>query len=90
MNSLRTFISPVFFMALLAGPMLQAGTLAAGRSDKPAANAEASLPPGVMGKTIEPDKLVSLPMSLTTRRAGCLIVVHGAVWWYLAAAANFS
>ncbi len=45
-------------MSLLAGPMLQAGTLAAGRPDERAANAEASLPPGVVGKTIEPDKLV--------------------------------
>ena len=58
MNSLRTFISPVFCMSLLAGPMLQVGTLAAGRPDEPAANAEASRPPGVTGKTIEPDKLV--------------------------------
>ena len=58
MNSLRTFISPVFCMSLLAGPMLQAGTLAAGRPDERTANAEASLPPGVAGKTIEPDKLV--------------------------------
>ena len=58
MNSLRTFISPVFCMSLLAGPMLQAGTLAAGMPDEPAANAEASLPPGVTAKMTEPDKLV--------------------------------
>ncbi len=58
MNSLRTIISPVFCMSLMAGPMLQQGTLAAGRPDEHAVNAEASLPPGVMGKTIEPDKLV--------------------------------
>jgi Peptidase family S41 len=58
MNSLRKFFSPVICMSLLAGPMLPAGTLAAGRPDERAANAEASLPPGVMGKTIEPDKLV--------------------------------
>ena len=58
MNSLRTLISPVFCMSLLAGSMLPAGPLAAGRPDEPAVKAEASLPPGVTGKTIEPDKLV--------------------------------
>ena len=58
MNSLRTFISPVFCMSLMAGPMSQQGMLAAGRPDEHAVNAEASLTPGVMGKMIEPDKLV--------------------------------
>src|SRR5271169_2442229 len=58
MNSLRTFISPVFCLSLLAGPMLKAGNLAADRPDEPAASVIASLPPGVIGKPIEPDKLV--------------------------------
>ena len=59
MNILRTFKSPVFCMSLLAGSMLQAGSAAAGGPDERAANADASLPPGVIGKTIEPDKLVA-------------------------------
>ncbi len=58
MNSLRTFVSPVFCLSLLASLMLQVATLAAGNPDEPVANAEASRPPGVMGKTFEPDKLV--------------------------------
>ena len=56
MNSLRTLLGPVFCLSLLASPMRQAGDSAA--PDEPTANAEASLPPGVMGETIEPDKLV--------------------------------
>jgi hypothetical protein len=59
MNSLRTMMSPVFCLSLLAGSMLQAGTVAAGSQDQRAANAEASLPPDVTGKTIEPDKLIA-------------------------------
>ena len=58
MDRLRTFISPLFCMSLLAAPMLQSGTLAAVGPDEPAANAEASLPPGVAERKIEPDKLV--------------------------------
>ena len=58
MNRLRTLISPVFCMSLLASPMLQAGALAADSPDQRAASAAASLPPGVIGETIEPDKLV--------------------------------
>ncbi len=59
MNSLRTFISPVFCLSLLASPMLQAGSLAAGTPDEPAASSLGSLPAGMTGKTIEPDKLVA-------------------------------
>ncbi len=58
MNSLQTLISPVFCLWLLASPMQQAGNSAAGRPDVPASSAEASLPPSVIGETIEPDKLV--------------------------------
>jgi hypothetical protein len=46
-------------MSLLAGQMLSAGALAAGGPDEPAAKAEAALPPGLIGQTIEPDKLVA-------------------------------
>ena len=59
MKSLQAFKSPVFWMSLLAGAMLQSGTLAAGGPDERAANADASLPPGVMARTIEPDKLLA-------------------------------
>ncbi len=58
MNSPRGFISPVFCVSLLAGPMLQAGILAANRSDDRAASAETSLTAGVMANRVEPDKLV--------------------------------
>ena len=34
MNSLRTFISPVCCMSLLAGPMLQAGTFGGGHAGR--------------------------------------------------------
>jgi hypothetical protein len=59
MISLRTLFSPVFCSTLLAGPILEAGNLAAGRQDEAAASAAASLPPGLIGKPIEPDKLVA-------------------------------
>ncbi len=58
MNSPRAFIGPVFCISLLAGAMLPAGILAANRPDDRAASAGASLPADVMGKRIEPDKLV--------------------------------
>jgi hypothetical protein len=45
-------------MSLLASQMLQGSALATTAPDEPTANAKTSLPPGVIGKPVDPDKLV--------------------------------